>query len=144
MLISFCGWNAFVSIFYHVAWWLEQVNFFPLSILPSPFYTIHETSLNCAFQKHTNSKVQKSTWLSSNHLSGPLYFNGFKRSWFSCDLWLVDFGPFCVFHGSTFTIVIIIDGSEKRNCEGSFWTLEFVCEKHSSTVHIFNGIFLWL
>ena len=29
--------------------------FIPLSILP--FYTIHETSLNCAFQKHTNSKV---------------------------------------------------------------------------------------
>ena len=29
--------------------------FIPLSILP--FYTIHETSLNCAFQKHTNFKV---------------------------------------------------------------------------------------
>ena len=38
----------------------------------SPFYTIHETSLNCAFQKQINSKVQKPTSLPSNHLSGPL------------------------------------------------------------------------
>ena len=41
-----------------------------------------------------------------------------------------------VFQGSTFRIVIIIDGSEKRNCEGSFWTSEFVCEKLSSTLYI--------
>ena len=50
--------------------WSEQVNFF--CSLFSSFYTIHETSLNCAFQKHTNSKVHKLTWLPSNHLSGPL------------------------------------------------------------------------
>ena len=37
-----------------------------------------------------------------------------------CDLWLVDLDPFCF-------VVIMIDGSEKRNCEGGFWTLEFAC-----------------
>ena len=47
-----------------------------------------------------------------------------------CDLWLVDFDPFCVFlcfkvQGSLF--VIVSDGSEKRYCEGVFWTLEFAC-----------------
>ena len=32
-----------------------------------------------------------------------------------------------VFQGSLLVIVIMIDGSEKRNCEGGFWTLEFAC-----------------
>ena len=46
-----------------------------------------------------------------------------------CDLWLVKFDPFCVsmFQGSLLVIVIMIDGSEKRNREGGFWTLEFAC-----------------
>ena len=45
------------------------------------------------------------------------------------DLWLVGFDPFCVsvFQGSLLVIVIMIDGSEKSNCEGGFWTLEFAC-----------------
>ena len=30
-----------------------------------------------------------------------------------------------VFQGSMLVIVIMIDGSEKCNCEGGFWTLEF-------------------
>ena len=30
-----------------------------------------------------------------------------------------------VFQGSLLVIIIMIDGSEKRNCEGGFWTLEF-------------------
>ena len=33
----------------------------------------------------------------------------------------------CVFQGSLLVIVIMIDGSEKRNCEGGFLTLEFAC-----------------
>ena len=41
------------------------------------------------------------------------------------DLWLVDFDPF--FQGSLLVIVIMIDGSEKLNCDGGFWTLEFAC-----------------
>ena len=32
-----------------------------------------------------------------------------------------------VFQGSLPVIVIMIDGSEKRNCEGGFLTLEFAC-----------------
>ena len=44
-----------------------------------------------------------------------------------CDLWLVDLDPFSVFHGSLLVIVIMIDGGEKRNCQGGFWTLEFAC-----------------
>ena len=42
-----------------------------------------------------------------------------------CDLWLVDFDPFCVF--LCFKVRCLFDGSEKRNCEGIFWTLEFAC-----------------
>ena len=30
-----------------------------------------------------------------------------------------------MFQGSLLVIVIMIDGSEKRNCEGGFWALEF-------------------
>ena len=33
-------------------------------------------------------------------------------------LGLVDFDPFSVFQGSLLVIVITIDDSEKRNCEG--------------------------
>ena len=48
-----------------------------------------------------------------------------------CDLWLVDFDPFCVFlhvfQGSLLVIVIMIDGSKKRNYmyERGLGTLEF-------------------
>ena len=45
----------------------------------------------------------------------------------------MDFDSFCVsvFQGS---LLVIIDSSEKRNCEGGFRTLEFVCEKRSRNV----------
>ena len=32
-----------------------------------------------------------------------------------------------VFPGSLLVIVVMIDGSENRNWEGGFWTLEFAC-----------------
>ena len=32
-----------------------------------------------------------------------------------------------LFQGSLLVIVIIIDGSDKHNCEGGFGTLEFAC-----------------
>ena len=49
-----------------------------------------------------------------------------------CDLWFVIGGfrsVLCVsvFQGSLLVIVIMIDGNEKHNCEGVFWTLEFAC-----------------
>ena len=44
------------------------------------------------------------------------------------DLWLEDFDPFwSLFQGSLLIIIIMIYGSQKRNSEGSFWTLEFAC-----------------
>ena len=41
---------------------------------------------------------------------------------------LVDFGPFCVFHGSTFTIVIIIDGCKNAIVKAAF-ELQSACVK---------------
>ena len=39
-----------------------------------------------------------------------------------------------VFQGSLLVIVIMINGSEKRNCEAGLWNLEFACcEKRSNT-----------
>ena len=68
-----------------------------------------------------------------NHLNGPLRkqnftLTGSKRH----GLWFVICGfrsVLCVsvFQGSLLVIVIMIDGSEKRNCEGGFWSLEFAC-----------------
>ena len=58
-----------------------------------------------------------------NHLKGPLRKQNFtstrsNRSWsVICDRWIsIRF----VFQGSLLVIVIMIDGSEKRNCEGGF------------------------
>ena len=56
-------------------------------------------------------------------LETKLYFNEFKRS----GLWFVigEFQSFlCVslFQGSLLVIVIMIDSSEKHNCEVVFWT----------------------
>ena len=40
-----------------------------------------------------------------------------------------------VFQGSLLVIVIMIDASEKRNCEGGFLILEFACcEKRSKKI----------
>ena len=46
-----------------------------------------------------------------------------------CDLWLVDFDLLTlmcviVFQDSLLVIVIMIDSSEKCDCEGGFWTSE--------------------
>ena len=45
------------------------------------------------------------------------------------DLWLVDFEPLCEFlsQGLLLVIVMMINGSEKRNCEGGFWASQFAC-----------------
>ena len=38
-----------------------------------------------------------------------------------CDWWIsIRFVTFSVFHGSLLVIVMMINGSEKRNCEGGF------------------------
>ena len=68
-----------------------------------------------------------------NHVNGPLREQNFTLTgskghgvWFVIGgFWSV----LCVsvFQGSLLVIVIMIDGSEKRNCEGGLWTLEFAC-----------------
>ena len=90
-----------------------------------------------AFHKHANSEVQKPTddcvFRCVDHLNGPLRKQNFTLtgskghgSWFV----IGGFGSvLCVsvFQGLLLVLVITIDGSEKRNCEGGFWTLEFAC-----------------
>jgi len=57
-----------------------------------------------------------------------------------CDLWLADFAdPFCVFlcfKVPVHVIVIMIDGSEKRICEDSFWTSEFVARSSKALLRL--------
>ena len=43
------------------------------------------------------------------------------RSWFVIGDWRISTRFVC------FVIVIMIDSSEKHNCEDGFWTLEFAC-----------------
>ena len=68
-----------------------------------------------------------------NHLNGPLRKQNFTLTgskghglWFLIGGFRSVLGV-SVFQGSLLVIVIMIDGSEKRNCEGGFWTLEFAC-----------------
>ena len=44
-----------------------------------------------------------------------------------CDWWISIRLCVSVFQGWLLVIVIMIDGSEKRNCESGFRVLEFVC-----------------
>ena len=68
-----------------------------------------------------------------NHLKRPLRKQNFTLTGSKghC-LWIV-IGGFrsilcvSVFQGSFLVIIIMIDNIEKRNCEGSFWALEFAC-----------------
>ena len=88
----------------------------------------------------TNMRILKfqSQSAAVNHLNGPLRkqnltLTGSKGQ----GLWFVIGGfwsVLCVsvFQGSLLVIIIMIDGSEKHNCEGGFWTLGWhVCERRS-------------
>ena len=76
------------------------------------------------------SQLTTAFFAAVNHLNGPLRkqdstLMGSKGQ----DLWFVIGGfwsVLCVsvFQGSLLVVIIMIDGSEKRNCEGGFWTLE--------------------
>ena len=68
-----------------------------------------------------------------NHLNSPLRKQNFTLTGSKGHgLWIV-IGGFrsilcvSVFQGSLLVIIIMIDDSEKCNCEGSFWTLELAC-----------------
>ena len=64
-----------------------------------------------------------------NHLNGPLRKQNFTsrvQKVMVCDLWISI--RFVCFSVSRFVACdCMIDGSDKHNCEGGFWTLEFVC-----------------
>ena len=71
------------------------------------------------------SQLMTSFFAAVNHLSGPLRKQNFTSTGSKGHVWdlpLVDFDQFWVFvfQGSLLVIVIMIDGSEKRNCEGGF------------------------
>ena len=68
-----------------------------------------------------------------NHLNGPLRKQNFTLTGSKGHCLGFVIGGFrsvlcvSVFQGSLLVIVIMIDGSEKRSCEGGFRTLEFAC-----------------
>ena len=70
-----------------------------------------------------------------NHLNGPLKKQNFTLMGSKGHgLWFAIGGfrsVLCVsvFQVSLLVIIIMIDSSEKRNCEGGFWILEFACLK---------------
>ena len=77
------------------------------------------------------SQLTTPVFAAVNHLRGPLRKQNFTSTGSKGHgLWLV-IGGFrsvlgvSVFQCSLLVIVIMIDGSEKRNSEGGFWTLEF-------------------
>ena len=77
------------------------------------------------------SQLTIAVFAAVNHINGPLRKQTFTlTSSKGQGLWFVINGfrsVLCVsvFQGSLLVIIIMIDGSEKRNCEGGFWTLEF-------------------
>ena len=79
------------------------------------------------------SQLTIALFAADNHLNGPLRKQNFTLTGSKGHgFWFVIGGfrsVLCVsvFQGSLLVIVIMIDGSEKRNCEGGFWTLEFAC-----------------
>ena len=93
------------------------------------FTALFKNTLTLKFK----SQLTYAFFAAINHLSGPLIGKRTLLQWVQkvmvCDLWLVDLNPFCLFLCfkvlRVLVIVIMIDGSEKCNCEGGFWTLEF-------------------
>ena len=58
-----------------------------------------------------------------NHLNGPLRKQNFTsrvQKVMVCDLWISIRFVCSLFQGSLLVIVIMIDGSDKHNCEGGF------------------------
>ena len=95
-------------------------------------YTITALFTNMRILKF-KSQLTIAVFAAVNHLKGPFRKQNFTWTGSKVHgLWFV-IGGFCsvlcvsVFQGSLLLIVIMIDGSEKRKCEGGFWTLEFAC-----------------
>ena len=90
-------------------------------------------SQTCEFWSSKANWLTIAFFTAVNHLNGPLRKQNFTLTGSKGQgLWFVigGFRSFlCVsmFPGSFLVIVIMIDGSEKRTCEGGFWTLESAC-----------------
>ena len=106
--------------------------------LPSLYFLRYELTLFTAL--FTNMRILKfksqltiAFFAAVNHLNGLLRKQNFTLTGSKGHgLWFVIGGfryVLCVsaLQGSLLVIVIMIDGSEKRNCEGGFWTSEFAC-----------------
>ena len=82
-----------------------------------------------------------------NHLNGPLGTQNFTLTGSKGHgFWFVIGGfrsVLCVslFQGSLLVIVIMIDGSEKRNCEGGLWALNFVSAVNFRTHELVKSYF---
>ena len=106
--------------------------------LPSLYFLRYELTLFTAL--FTNMRILKfksqltiAFFAAVNHLNGPLRKQNFTLTGSKGHgLWFVIGGfrsVLCVsaLQASLLVIVIMIDGSEKRNCEGGFWTSELAC-----------------
>ena len=84
----------------------------------------------CTFHKHVNSEVKSQAMIAFftavNHCNGPPRKQNFTLTGSKGQGLGFVIGGFrsvlcvSVFQGSLLVIVIMIDGSEKRNCEGGF------------------------
>ena len=93
------------------------------SVLCVSVGAIHSTKISGNFGPKLNGSVLCNR-KSFEKTGPPFEVDHFSRS-NQLKFWLNGSRP--VFQGSLLVIVIMIDGSEKCNCEDGFWTLEFAC-----------------
>ena len=105
--------------------WINMVYFYFLCLCPLRYFTALFTNTRILRLKR---QLTIAFFAAVNHLNGPLRKQNFTLTGSKGHgLWFVISGfrsILCVsvFQGSLLVIVITIDGSENRNCEGGFWT----------------------
>ena len=132
-------WPIGLECIYCNSVWMSFFQQYNHGIFPSLFYHL-SISVNNITALFTNMRILKiksqltiAFFAAVNHLNGPLRKQNFTLTGSKGQgLWFVIGGfrsVLCVsvFQGSLLVIVIMIDGNEKRNCEGGFWTLVFAC-----------------
>ena len=121
--VYICGTNIFFS----------KTNLIPWCKFKQLMRFVRETKWSFGWILKFKTQLKIAFFAAVNHLNGTLRRKNFTLTGSKGQgLWFV-IGGFrsiscvSVFQGSLLVIVIMIDGCEKRNCEGGFWTLEFVC-----------------
>ena len=132
-IMSLFTLSSLVSFDFHFYMLRNLHSIVPLgfnSLLCILYFTVLFTNMRILNFK---SQLTIAFFAAVNHLNGPLRKQNFILTgskghglWFLIGGFRSVLGV-SVFQGSLLVIVIIIDGSEKRNCEGGFWTLEFAC-----------------